>query len=133
VGDGKPTAEQRELYALAHEQVSRNMEIFKPGRSFIEIAENAWRLPERYAAYEQPAIAHGIGLCNEYPLVFHKHWIDESGHDGIVEPGMVFCVESYVGATDTLEGVKLEQQILITQDGCELLSTLEFEAELLSS
>lgn len=131
VGDGKPSAEQRELYALAHEQVSRNVEIFKPGRSFFEIAEDAQRLPERYADYEQPAIAHGIGLCNEFPLVIHKRWAEESGHDGLIEPGMVICVESYAGATDTREGVKLEQQILITQDGCELLSDLEFEEALL--
>lgn len=131
VGDGRPNNEQRALYALAHEQVSRNLELFQPGRTFHEIADRAWRLPERFVPYEQPAIAHGIGLCNEYPLVIHKHWLDETGHDGLIEPGMIICVESFAGAADTTEGVKLEQQLLVTEDGYELLSDMEFEERLL--
>jgi Xaa-Pro dipeptidase len=45
---------------------------------------------------------------------------------------MVICVESYSGAPGDAEGVKLEQQILITEDGPELLSDMGFEEELLS-
>ncbi len=131
VGEGKATTEQRQLYALAHEQVCRNAELFRPGRSFFEIADLAWRLPEPYAPYEQPAIAHGIGLCNEFPLIMHSDWIRQKGHDGVVEPDMVVCVESYVGAPGGREGVKLEQQILVTESGFELLSDMEFEEELL--
>ena len=130
-GDRRPSDEQRQLYALAHEQVSRNVELFQPGRSFFEIADRAWQLPEPFDVYEQPAIAHGIGLCNEYPLVIHKNRIREKGHDGLIEPGMVLCVESYVGAPEGREGVKLEQQLLVREDGCELLSDMEFEDQLL--
>jgi len=131
VGDGAPSAEQRRLYSLAHEQVRRNSEILLPGRSYFEVADLAWRLPEPYAEYEQPAIAHGTGLCNEFPLVLHGNWIREKGYDGVIEPGMVFCVESYVGAPKGREGVKLEQQILITDDGYELLSDMEFEEQMI--
>jgi Xaa-Pro aminopeptidase len=131
VGDGRPSDEQRRLYALAHEQVCRNSELFQPGRSFFDIAERAWRLPEPYARFEQPAIAHGIGLCNEFPLVMHSDWIRDKGHDGTIVPGMVLCVESYVGSPGGREGVKLEQQILVTENGCEILSDLEFEESLL--
>lgn len=131
VGDGKPAGEQRRLYALAHEQVSRNSELFIAGRSFFDIADLAWQLPEDYIGYQQPAIAHGIGLCNEFPLVIHRDRIRAMGHDGIIEPGMVVCVESYCGAPGGAEGVKLEQQILVTPDGPELLSDMEFEERLL--
>ena len=131
VGDGRPSDEQRRLYSLAHEQVTRNAALFQPGRSFFEIADLAWRLPEPFADFEQPAIAHGIGLCNEFPLVMHSDWIREKGHDGTVLPGMVLCVESYVGAPGGREGVKLEQQVLVTETGCELLSDMEFEDRLL--
>ncbi len=131
VGDGRPNDEQRRLYSLAHEQVRRNSELFQPGRSFFEVADLAWRLPEPFDRFEQPAIAHGTGLCNEFPLIMHSDRIRESGHDGIVEPGMVLCVESYVGAAGGHEGVKLEQQILVTETGCELLSDMEFEDDFL--
>jgi Xaa-Pro dipeptidase len=130
-GDGRPSDEQRRLYALAHEQVRRNAELFRPGRSFVEIAELAWRLPDPFRPFELPAIAHGIGLCNEFPLVMQSDWIREHGHDGLIVPGMVLCVESYVGAPGGREGVKLEQQILVTEDGSELLSDMEFEERML--
>ena len=44
---------------------------------------------------------------------------------------MVFCIESYAAAPGGREGVKLEQQILITESGCELLSDTDFEERLL--
>jgi len=76
---------------------------------------------------EKPAIAHGIGLCNEFPLVFNQQWFEGDGFDDELQAGMVFCIESYVGAPGGREGVKLEQQILVTDDGFELLSDFEFE------
>ena len=40
---------------------------------------------------------------------------------------MTVCVEAYVGPDDAPEGVKLEEQVLITDDGIEVLSRLPFE------
>ncbi len=131
VGDKKPTGEQRKLYTLAFEQVQRNCELFKPGASLVEIAEHGWRLKEPYVHYEQPAIAHGIGLCNEYPLVMNQANFKTRGHDMELKPGMVLCIESYAGERGGKEGVKLEQQLLITDSGHELLSDMEFEQSLL--
>jgi len=131
VGAGKASDEQRRLYSLAHEQVTRNCELFRAGRSYRDIGRDAWRLPGPCLAFEQPAIAHGIGLCNEFPLVMHAPYFETEGFDGELEAGMVFCVESYVGEPNGREGVELEQQILVTADGPELLSDLEFEEDLL--
>jgi Xaa-Pro dipeptidase len=44
---------------------------------------------------------------------------------------MTVCVESYIGAEGGLEGVKLEQQVLITAEGTQLISTFPFEDELM--
>ena len=131
VGSKAPTSSQRRLYAMAHEQVQRNCELFKPGSSLREIADRGLRLPESYRHYEQPAIAHGIGLCNEYPLIMNQDNFKSRGHDAQLEPGMVLCIESYAGKQGGAEGVKLEQQLLITENGHELLSDMEFEANLL--
>ena len=43
---------------------------------------------------------------------------------GDFEPGMVICVESYVGDRDTRQGVKLEDQFLVGDDGVELMSEM---------
>jgi hypothetical protein len=43
---------------------------------------------------------------------------------------MTFCIESYIGEENGKEGVKLEQQVLVTRHGCQLLSTFPFEEQL---
>jgi Xaa-Pro aminopeptidase len=40
---------------------------------------------------------------------------------------MTLCVESYIGAEDGVEGVKLEEQILVTDSGATRLSTFPYE------
>ena len=44
---------------------------------------------------------------------------------------MTLCVESYMGEVGGDEGVKLEQQVLVTETGCELLTSFPFEDSLL--
>jgi Xaa-Pro dipeptidase len=132
VGESIPTDAQRQLYSLAHEQVQRNCEIFSAGRSIRDIGREARHLPEPYREYEQPAVAHGIGLCNEYPLIWHERFFDEIGFDLELKAGMVFCIESYVGEVGGLEGVKLEQQILVTETGFERFGDLGFDTDLLA-
>jgi Xaa-Pro aminopeptidase len=68
-------------------------------------------------------------MCDEYPQVRHP-WRPQI-YDGTFEAGMVVCVESYCGAVGERDGVKLEQQVLITDDGIELLSDYPWDARLL--
>ena len=46
-------------------------------------------------------------------------------------PGMTVCVESFMGEVGGSQGVKLEQQVLITSTGRETLSRFPFETRLL--
>jgi Xaa-Pro dipeptidase len=130
-GRQSPTDEQKQLYQLAHEQVQRNTELFKAGKSYRDIGTEAWQLPESFQQNQLPAISHGIGLCNEYPLIMNPQWFDASGHDGECQAGMIFCIESYVGSSGGGEGVKLEQQILVTDSGYEIISDMSFDDDLL--
>ena len=124
------TDEQRRLYALAHGQIHHNIDVLKPGRTFGEIADAAYRLPERFVPRMNRAIAHGIGLCNEYPLVVNHEYF-AGAYDGVLAEGMVLCVESYVGEPGGRDGVKLEEQVLITARGAVKLSAFPFDDALL--
>lgn len=130
-GPGKPTDIQRELYKVAYEQVHHNMSILKPGMSFRDYADRAWDIPEKYYANRYYLSAHGCGMTGEYPYLYHRGDFPDAGYDGIVEPGMTLCVESYISAEGGQEGVKLEQQVLVTETGIEILSEFPFEAHLL--
>jgi Xaa-Pro dipeptidase len=130
-GPADPTPGQRELYRVAHEQVHHNMQLLRAGTSFREYSERAWKIPERYVANRYFVSAHGCGMTGEYPYLYHGIDFDQAGYDGVIEPGMTLCVESYIGEEAGSEGVKLEQQVLVTESGQELLSTFPFESSLL--
>jgi Xaa-Pro aminopeptidase len=72
-------------------------------------------------------IAHGVGLCDEYPAIYYPEDVARTGYDGVLEADMTICLESYVGEEGGAEGVKLEQQVLVTANGAELLSHYPFE------
>lgn len=129
-GDGPASNEQRRLFALAHAQVHRNIEVLKPGRTFREVAEASYKLPTSFVPRMNRAIAHGIGLCNEYPLIINQEYF-AGAYDGTLEEGMVLCVESYVGEPGGKEGVKVEEQVLITASGAAKLSAFPFDERLL--
>lgn len=131
-GPGKPSATQRDLYKTAHEQLHHNMALLKPGLTFKEYAETAWDIPERFVANRYYLSAHGVGMTGEYPYLYHRADYAAAGYDGVITPGMTLCVESYIGEEGGREGVKLEQQVLITETGNELLSRFPFEEALLA-
>ena len=129
-GPDAPTAEQRSLYRLALEQVEHNISIIEPGLGFREYAERAWNIPERFRRNRYYLSAHGCGMTGEYPYLYHRADFDEAGYDGTIEPGMTLCVESYIGPDGGTEGVKLEEQILVTERGVELLSRFPLDEAL---
>lgn len=131
-GDGQASQAQKDLYAMAYEQIRTNMQNIRPGISFKEYAERAWQLPEAYKARRYFALAHGVGMNGEYPYIVHREDIDDKGYDGIIEPGMTLCVESFIGHEKGGEGVKLEEQLYVRDDGkVELLSDYPFDSRLL--
>lgn len=130
-GPGAPNAIQKDLYRRAYDEVHHNLELMRPGASFREISERGYEQPEKYRDQHYPVLAHGIGMSDEWPCIFYPQ--DEAVmYDGVLEPGMTLCVESYVGEVGGREGVKLEQQILITEGGYALLSHFPFEDDLLA-
>jgi Xaa-Pro dipeptidase len=126
-GEGRASNAQIDLYRRAREQIACNLALVGPGLGFRELSEKAFQLPERYAANRYSTIAHGVGLCDEYPAIYYPKDAAESGYDGLLEVGMTICLESYIGEAGGAEGVKLEEQLLVTATGCEVLSRYPFE------
>jgi len=132
---GGPTAEQQHTYVLACDQIEQNMALLTPGRSFHDLTfESAFPDPEHYRHYS--CLFHGVGQCDEYPEIYFPEIWDEWGFDGELDVGMVLTVESYVGPRSTsgarewAEGIKLENQVLVTADGPELLTHFPLDLQL---
>ncbi|MGE4660093.1 MAG: M24 family metallopeptidase, partial [Arenicellales bacterium] len=131
-GPARATARQRELYQLAWEEISHNLSLIRPGISLSEFQKRAYVPAEEFHQNAYPCVIHGVGMSDEYPQV-KPAFRGDNPYDGVIEKDMVICVESYMGATGERDGVKLEQQILVTEGGYDLLSTFPLEAELLDS
>ena len=124
-GGGKPSDRQRRTYADAYAQLQRLREAVKPGASLAEISEAIGQAPEAYRTYS--CLLHGVGMCDEYPVAL---WQDQAGHyEDVLQPGMTLCIESYLGPRAGGEGVKLEDQVLVTETGLEVLSSLPFQED----
>lgn len=132
-GPGKPTGLQKTLYQTALEQVYHNMGILKAGMTFRDYADQAWDIPDKYYANRYYLSSHGCGMTGEYPYLYHRGDFPDAGYDGVIEAGMTICVESYIGEEGGHEGVKLEQQVLVTETGIELLSEFPFEESLMDT
>ena len=132
-GDGRPTNEQRSLYQMAVEQIDYNRELLVPGASFRDLSHKGKNLPDEYLANRYSVLYHGVGLCDEYPAIRYPSDWESVGYEGVLEPGMVICVESYVGRHGGHEGVKLEDQILITETGYEQLSVYPLDERLMGT
>lgn len=129
-GKERPSRRQRELYRLAYDELQTNLKLMRPGMSMKALQKQAWKVPEEFREQAYPCVIHGVGMCDEYPQV--RPWFrGPIAYDATLEAGMVVCVESYIGAVGERDGVKLEEQVLITSDGCELLSTYPFDDRLL--
>jgi Xaa-Pro aminopeptidase len=125
--DAEPDAEQQRLYAAAYEQIKRNTELLKPGLGYRELTEKLHPMKDEYIPGRYGVAMHGVGLCDEAPAIYYPQDYDEVGYDGVFQEGMVICVEALIGAEGGRECVKLEEQVLITADGYEQLTTYPLE------
>ena len=118
----RPSDAQRRMYAIAQEQVLFNVERLRPGLSFREFAETCWPVPDDYVPLRYMTMIHGVGFVDEYPSIAYAVDFADWGYDGTFEENMVVSVESYIGEVGGGDGVKLEQQVLITEGGARPFS-----------
>ena len=112
--------EQKKLYKMSLDQINHNSRLIKNGMSFQEFIEKSWKLPDEYYGNRYSVMAHGIGMCDEWPAIRYPK--DGGERNGIFEKNMTITIESYIGKVGGKEGVKLEQQYLVGQNGLELMS-----------
>ena len=131
IGDEKPRPDM--VYAMqhAHEHIMTNMEMLKPGVTIPELTANTHVLDDKYQAQKYGCLMHGVGLCDEWPLVCYPDKAVDGAFDYPLVPGMTLCVEALVGEVGGDFSIKLEDQVLITEDGYENLTKYPFDPALM--
>ncbi len=129
-GPGRPARRQKQLYRTALDEIEHNRALIRPGVRFSELQAQAFKVPEEFQEQAYPCLIHAVGMCDEYPRINYR-FRGPNPYDGEIQAGMVLCVESYMGAVGERDGVKLEDQVLVTENGIEPISTYPLCAALL--
>ena len=107
------------------------MDLLAPGVSFRELTFGGHQLPEEVVPGQYSCRFHGVGLCDEWPLIAYSQTYRDGAFDYELEPGMMLCVEALVGSKEAGFSIKLEDQVLITEDGYENLTSYPHNARLM--
>lgn len=122
---GKPTAEHKEYYDIALKWLYDSIDAVRPGATTKDIAER-WPSAQEIWGYEDEDCAaanlwgHGLGLAQYDMPVISRIW--SLDYPQTIEPGMVFALETQHGKTHQF-GVRIEEMLIVHDDGPELIST----------
>ena len=82
------------------------------------------RLPRRDGAFGLQ-FAHGLGLAlHERPIISRVVSMD---HPTEIKEGMVFAIETYCPATDGYSAARIEEEVVVTDKGCKVISLFPAE------
>ena len=130
VGDTPARPDMIEAMKHGIEHIEQNMEMLRPGVTVPELVENGHRLAEKYQKQKYSCMMHGVGLCDEWPHVGYPDHNDSQHFDYPIEKGMTLCVEALVSPEGGDFSIKLEDQVVITEDGYENLTLYPFDPRL---
>jgi len=127
IGSASPA--QRDAYKICREYMDKAIALVKPGATTADICA-VWPAAEEFGfANEEAAFAlqygHGVGLSIwERPIFSRMISFD---HPETLEEGMVFALETYWPAKDGWGAARIEEEVVVTATGCEVIT--KFPAE----
>jgi Xaa-Pro dipeptidase len=126
---GRATQSQRDAYARAREWMDAAIALVKPGVSTDEIVR-VWPEAQEFGfADEMEAFGlqfgHGLGLALHERPIFSR--LNSLQHPVELQEGMVFALETYCPADDGHSAARIEEEIVVTADGPQLLTLFPAE------
>jgi Xaa-Pro dipeptidase len=126
---GSASAAQRDAYTRCREYMDQAIALVRPGATTADIVALWPRAQEFGFADEMAAFAlqygHGVGLSIWEKPIFSR--LVSLEHPEVLEEGMVFALETYWPAADGWSAARIEEEVVVTADGCEVIT--KFPAE----
>jgi Xaa-Pro aminopeptidase len=126
---GSASAAQVYAYDKCRDILDEAISLIKPGATTAEVV-SVWPKAEEFGfPNEEAAFAlqygHGIGLAIWEKPVFSR--MVSFDHPEVIKEGMVFALETFWPASDGWSAARIEEEMVVTADGCEVIS--RFPAE----
>jgi Xaa-Pro aminopeptidase len=113
---GSPSRRQRDAWEIVRRAYEATLQLARPGVPCRELHRAAAEIIEGAGFAVAHRIGHGIGLATSF------EWPSLDTEPEPLEPGVTICIEPGVYAPG-IGNMKLEDDLLITDDGCERLTT----------
>ncbi len=127
VGSASPA--MRDAYVRCREYMDSAIALVRPGATTADIVEVWPRADEFGFPSEEAAFAlqygHGVGLSIWEKPIFSR--LVSLDHPEVLEEGMVFALETYWPASDGWSAARIEEEVVVTATGCEVIT--KFPAE----
>ena len=123
---GEPSEEYKKVYDLVLKANLAGIAAVKPGIKISEVDDASRKViaDAGYGEYFTHRTGHGIGIeVHEFPDV-------SSVSDTVLEEGMTFTIEPGIYLEGKF-GVRIEDVVLVTQNGCEVLNSYSKELQVL--
>jgi Xaa-Pro aminopeptidase len=126
---GSASAAQRGAYKICRELMDDAIAMVKPGASTADIVQ-VWPTAQEFGFPDEEAAfalqyGHGVGLSIWERPIFSR--LTSIEHPEILEVGQVFALETYWPADDGWGAARIEEELVVTGSGCEVIT--KFPAE----
>jgi Xaa-Pro aminopeptidase len=126
---GSASSAQRDAYTRAREYMDRAIALVKPGATTADIVA-VWPKAEEFGFPDEEAAfalqyGHGVGLSIWEKPIFSR--LTSFDHPEELQEGMVFALETYWPSADGWGAARIEEEVVVTADGCEVIT--KFPAE----
>ena len=113
----------------AREWIDASIALIKPGVT-TDVVAKAWPKAEEFGFPDELSafglqFGHGLGLAlHERPIISRAVSLDNPME---IQTGMVFALETYCPATDGYSAARIEEEVVVTDKGCEVISLFPAE------
>jgi Xaa-Pro dipeptidase len=126
---GSASVAQRDAYTRCREYMDAAIALVKPGVTTADIVQ-LWPRAEEFGFPDEEAAfalqyGHGVGLAIWEKPIFSR--LVSLEHPEVLEEGMVFALETYWPAADGWSAARIEEEVVVTAEGCEVIT--KFPAE----
>ncbi len=126
---GSASRAMKDAYTRSREYMDHAIALVKPGATTADIV-SVWPTAQEFGFRDEEAAfalqyGHGVGLSIWEKPIFSR--LVSLDHPEVLEEGMVFALETYWPAGDGWSAARIEEEVVVTADGCEVIT--KFPAE----
>jgi len=126
---GRATQAQRDAFKQSREWMDAAIDLVRPGTTTDQIAK-MWPRAEEFGFEDEMdafglQFGHGVGVgLHERPIISRLNSLDSPVE---IKEGMVFALETYAPATDGRSAARIEEEVVVTADGCNVITLFPCE------